>query len=86
MTDTELWFKLWPIFVFFLGGAFWCGVLEFRVRASTARNKEQERKIERLTEKAHNLEVNQATWGSTLESIHQQLTDIRSSIKEMKNG
>lgn len=80
MTTAELLLRLWPIGLALLGGAFWIGVLDFRVRANTAKNKEHDRKIERQGEKQQRMEVDQAGWKSTLEGLKESIDSLNKKI------
>lgn len=82
MTTADLLFELWPILLVLLGGAFWIGVLDFRVRHNKTINDSQQKAIERLREKQQKMEVDQAGWKSTLESINQRLKHIDQKLEE----
>lgn len=82
MTTSDLLFRLWPILMALLGGAFWIGVLEFRVRHNTKVTDTQQKLIERQREKQQKMEVDQAGWKTTLESINRRLGHIEQKLEE----
>lgn len=80
LNTLNLLLKLWPLLCAIAMGAFWMGILEFRVRANTAASKENTKQLERQREKQQQMEVDQAGWRSTLERIDAAIESINKKL------